>query len=67
MGVSTLYLHVVTVHETMHNLLEEEARLRLSKPLSLPHIVQQRSPLCQLHHLKKKTGISVLQMTDRQR
>jgi len=62
-----LYLHVVTVHETMHNLLEEEARLRLSKPLPLPHIIQQGTPLCQLHHLekKRKTDNSVLQMTDR--
>lgn len=54
MGISTLYLHVVTVHETVHNLLEEEARLRLSKPLPLPHIIQQGTPLCQLHHLRKK-------------
>jgi len=56
MGVSTLYLHVVTVHETMHNLLEEEACLRLGKPLSLPHIIQQGTPLCQLHYLEKKNN-----------
>ena len=61
----TLYLHVVTVHETMHNLLEEKACLRLSKPLPLPHIIQQRTPLCQLHHLKKKkTDISVKWQTN---
>lgn len=54
MGIGTVYLHVMTVHETVHNLLEEEACLRLSKPLSLPHVIQQGTPLCQLHHLKKK-------------
>lgn len=45
------YLHVVAVHKAMHNLLQEEACLRLSKPLALPHIVQQGAPLCQFHHL----------------
>ena len=65
---NTLYLHVMTVHKTVHDLLEEEARLRLSKPLPLPHIIQKGTPLCQLHHLKKwKADRSVLQMTDRQR
>lgn len=46
-----LYLHVMTVHEAMHNLLQEEARLGLSKALALPHEVQQGSALRQLHHL----------------
>jgi len=41
----------MTVHEAMHNLLEEEARLRLSEALALPHIVQQGTPLRKFHHL----------------
>ena len=41
----------MTVHEAMYNLLEEEARLGLSKALALPYIIQQGSSLCQLHHL----------------
>ena len=45
------YLHVMTVHEAMYNLLQEEARLGLSKALALPYIIQQGSPLCQFHHL----------------
>lgn len=45
------YLHVMTVHEAMYNLLKEEARLGLSKALALPYIIQQGSSLCQLLHL----------------
>ena len=47
------YLHIMAVHQPQHNLLEEEARFRLSQALALPHIVQQRAPLSQLHHLIK--------------
>ena len=46
-----LYLHVMAVHEAMHNLLQEEARLGLGKALALPDKVQQGSSLRQLHHL----------------
>lgn len=55
-----MYLHVMAVHEPMHYLLEEEARLRLSKALALPYIIQQGASLCQLHHLKQnQSGVYV--------